>query len=362
MSVTGTEHAQRAARARAIAASITDAPRVPRRFHAPERAALRPSKRRRVSQPLPRVGVGDIFRATRSRRRTALFILLAQLIALGVLLVLPTFHASTIDIRGARLMSRGAILSAAEISPSQSIFTIDGQAVRSRLEHLPWVRTAAVETELPGTVRISIVEWSPVMRVRDARGDRLVAPGGESVDVASTDRTALPALPLMTDERPSPDGTSPPLDPTLMRTLVAVSQAFPTTFGVKVSRFDWQPDGRLAIVAATGWRAILGNVGNDTEIAAIPSQLTALAALKPKLNLLAPTFGYIDLANTAAPAVGGKPGQADAAPVPATGVSPPATLSPTPKPTPTPAPTPPPPPTPAQFTVGGQSPAPPQGH
>jgi cell division septal protein FtsQ len=362
MSVAGAEHAQRTARARAVAASITDAPRVPRRFHVPERTVLRPTKRKRVSQPLPRVQVGELFKATRSRRRTALVILLVQLVALGALLVAPTFHVSTIAISGARLMSRDAIVSAADIGSSQSIFTVDGQAVRHRLEHLPWVRSASVETELPGTVRISITEWTPVLRVHDARGDRLVAPGGESLDTAATAGLTLPALALLTDERPFTDGRQPALDPTLMRTLVAVEQAFPSTFGVKVARFDWQPDGRLAIVAATGWRAILGNVANDADVAAIPGQLNALAALKPKLNLLVPTFGYIDLANTSAPAVGGKPGQPDVVPsVPATGSTSTATPSPTPSPTPKPSPTPTPPPTPAHFTVGGPTP-PPQGH
>jgi cell division septal protein FtsQ len=346
------ERAQDTARARAAAATIADRARVARHYHVPDAGVLRRSPRRRVHRRPP-LAAPRWLRSGTSRRWLAISLVAIQVAILAALFVLPTFRASSIDIRGARLLSRAAILDAAGISSSQSIFSIDGDAVRGRLERLAWVRSAAVETDLPGTVRITVTEWSPIMRVHDASGDRIIAPVGASLPLSSVTEGSLPRLPLLVDERPVRQGTPPPvLEPALLRTLAAVSDAFPKTFGCAVARFNWRPDGRLAIVASTGWRAILGDVATDVKIEAIPAQIAALAALRGKIDPVPPTFGYVDLSNPAAPAVGGTPGAPEPAPVAASATPTPAPTS-TPTATPRPTTTPTPSPTPLQINVGG---------
>jgi len=345
------ERTTRAARARAQAAQIIDAPRVPRRLVMPEGAVLSPSHRRRLHAPRARPAAPQ----TGSRRRVAAVLVVAQLGLLVALFLLPAFRASRIYVEGTRLLSRAAVLAAAGISSSQSIFTVDGEAIQARLERLPWVRSASVETELPGTVRISITEWAPILRVHDSYGDRLVGPGGASLDIAPDAAQGAAPVPLLRDERPSPAA----LSPLLARALAAVAQIFTAAVGTPVSSFDWQPDSRLAIVTVVGWRAILGRLDGDDQVRAIPAQIAALVALQARLNLLKPNFGYIDLTDVNAPAVGGQPGQpqpqpADApqqavGPWPMGGPAPP----PTPTPQPTPSPTPTPKPTPVPLRVGG---------
>ncbi len=134
--------------------------------------------------------------------------------------------------------------------------------------------------------------------------------------------------------------------------------------GCAVADFRWQGDGRLVINSACRWSALLGRAGTPAEISAIPAQIAALVALKGRLDFARPDFGYVDLEDPSAPAVGGKPGPAAAVPPPS--AAPPArpapapTPAPTPRPTPTPrpaptpppAPTPKPAPTPYSFSVG----------
>lgn len=293
--------AERAARARALAASIVDAPRVPRQLVVADRTGLRPSSRRRRSAPptpLPLV-------QTPSRRRLiALGVFVVQLLALGALFVLPPFRLATVEVSGATLLRRDLVLRTAGIAPGQSIFSIDGEAARTRLERLPWVRRATVETALPATVHITIVEWAPVLRLHGSGGERLVAPSGATLDVASVTPRAVPPVPLLVDLRPTPTA----VDPLLARTLGAVAQGFPQVVGCPVARFEWQSDGRLVVVATPGWRAVLGYVDLPAEIGAIPRQIAALGALRARLDLLHPSFGYVDLSDPQAPAVGGTPG------------------------------------------------------
>ncbi|HEX3606392.1 MAG TPA: FtsQ-type POTRA domain-containing protein [Candidatus Dormibacteraeota bacterium] len=355
--------ARRRAHARELAARIVDAPRVPRQFSLAPESALRGSTRRRVSAPAPRVARHPAV-VPRSRGGWAVTLILTELAALLALLVLPTFHAAGIDVHGARLLSHRAVLDAAGIGDTQSIFTVDGEVVRQRLERLPWVRRATVETELPSTVRISIVEWDPVLEVRRGGGDQLVAGGGATVDRAAVRGGALPAVPVLIDERPDTGSGPAPLDGTLVRLLPAVAAGLPAAVGCALADFRWQGDGRLVIDSACRWSALLGRAGTPAEISAIPAQIAALAALKGRLNFARPDFGYVDLEDPSAPAVGGRPGPAATVPppsaVPPAKPAPAPTPAPSPRPTPTPrpaptsppAPTPKPAPTPYSFSVG----------
>jgi cell division protein FtsQ len=308
------ERSVRHARARAIAAAVLDAPAGPREWEIPEH--LRPSARRRLR------GRGQVV-ATRQARRWTLprgasrrrlvagGVLLVQVVALVLALMLPQFHLKGVDVSGNALLSRATIVQASGLGERQSIFTVDGDGVRQRVAALPWVTSVSVETSLPAAVRISVTERTPTLRVKRAGSDLLVAADGATLDVAQAVAANVPAgLPVLEDSRPAPAGqAAQPLDGDLLRILADTAARFQSVYGCALSAFRWQPDGLLTIVAGPGWRAILGAVATPQDIAAIPGQLAALAALRSKLDLTHPTFGYIDLEDPSAPAVGGKPGQ-----------------------------------------------------
>jgi cell division septal protein FtsQ len=357
------DRVRRQARARAAAASIIDTPRIARRFALTEDAPLRATGRRRIHRTqVPRlvpVSLGAI-----SRRRVAVAVLGLQLVALLAILVLPVFRASSVAISGNRLVARDAILGAAHIGSSQSIFTVDGEQVRQRIEKLPWVRSASVETELPHTVRITVREWTPVLMLHEGGKRLAIADSGDVLDLGSADVPAPPGVATLVDNRHAfasaqlSGGAKSSLNPLLVRTLVVTAQRFPDAFGVAVNHFEWQSDGLFAIVTTAGWRAILGHMLTDQDVATVPDQLGALLSLKGRLNFTKPAFGYVDLENPGQPAVGGTPSAPDAPPAAA---SPSAAAAPksnaTPAPTPTPTATPTPAPTPIHFTLGGPPPS-----
>lgn len=285
---------------------------------------------------MPRVRPGGGARAAARRRAVAVAVMMALVAALAGVLTLPAFKVNGVGIQGAHLLSGDLLTRTAGIGARQSIFTIDAEGARRRLAALPWVTSADVVTELPASVRISVTEKAPTLRVRRPGGDVLVAADGATLQVADAVAAAIPAgLPVLDDQRPVAGGaTAAPLDSDLLRILADTAARFPEVYGVAVSAFRWQPDGLLTIVAAPGWRAILGSVGTSDGIARIPQQLAALAALRSKVDLAKPSFGYIDLEDPAAPAVGGAPGKPQPAPTAAPAPSPAAAAVSTPAPAP----------------------------
>ena len=307
------------ARARAVAASILDAPQVARNFVVTDpRALIGSERRRRRARPL---APPQRHTARHPRRRVVVaLVLLLQVGALIALLVHPAFRVHTIQVQGARLLSTGEVERIAGATSGQSIFTVDGEGLRRKLLANPWVASASVETALPATLRITLSERDPVLRVSRADGDVLVAANGATLAVKDVTGGLIPQLPVLEDQRPTQSGQAGAMDGTLLGVLASAAARFQTTYGCALSAFRWRADGVLTMVAAPGWTAVLGNVDDPDRVAEIPAQLAALAALKGRLDFSKPAFGYVDLENPDAPAVGGAPGQAEpsvVAPTPA---------------------------------------------
>jgi cell division septal protein FtsQ len=341
-------HAQRRARVRAVAAAVVDQAPSLERFTAAV-GALTPSARKRAHSRRPVTPRGPGYFTV--RRAAATTVLGLQFVALLCALFLPVFRVATVNISGATLLSRSAVENTAGIN-GQSVFTIDGDTVRRRLLSLPWIRSATVSTSLPGTVNISITEWSPTLRTVHGSSDMLLADDGAVVDAGVAKHTALASIPLLVDERSGPVSVPPA---SVVQMLDQTVSRFPVVLGVDVAAFEWQADGRLAIWTQGGWKAVLGHADTSAEIASIPAKLAALAALRNTLNFVHPNFGYIDLESPQTPAVGGTAGipaaitAALTAPlVPPVAIKSPvkgaplpkASAAPKPAPTATPAPTP----------------------
>src|SRR5262249_38815041 len=61
------------------------------------------------------------------------------------------------------------------------LILVDTAAVAHRIERIPWVRTAKVRRELPGTLRITVSEYTPVAYVPVIGGVMLVAANGHVI-------------------------------------------------------------------------------------------------------------------------------------------------------------------------------------
>jgi cell division septal protein FtsQ len=281
-------------------------------------------------------------RVRHTRHWVAAAVLLVEVAALVLALTLPAFRVQTVTVSGNRLVSTATLLRTADV-PSTSIFTVDGDSVRSRLMGLPWVQDVTVTTDLPSTVHIAVVERASVLRVRRGGSETLVAGNGAALPATSASAQALVSIPVLVDDR---IGSATPIDPSLLQMLSATAQRFQSVFGCTVAAFQWGADDVFAVWASTGWRAILGHLNTDAAIARIPAQLAALAALKTHLDFAHPGFGYVDLDNIQGPAAGGAPGLPQEilkASLPLSGSaqsSPSSVAPPVSTPTPTPAPSP----------------------
>ncbi|MBV8527274.1 MAG: FtsQ-type POTRA domain-containing protein [Candidatus Dormibacteraeota bacterium] len=339
---------QRRAQARAAALSILDEPRRVRRFEKVPGAALRSSERARA-HARPKPAPSEQRRRPWLRRLVAGAIVLTQVALLVLALALPVFQVRGAQINGLHLLRTRDVLAAADV-PHQSVFILDTQAVQRRLDALPWVQSSTVTTSLPASVHIAVTERAVALRIRRGGVDTLLAANGATMPVTATAvAAAVPAPPLL-DGRA---GSQQPLSPVLIQDLATISQHFPAVFGCQVAAYQWGVDDILSLWTGTGWKVVLGHLDTQDALAALPAQLAALAALRGSVDMVHPSFGYIDLEDPSAPAVGGAPGLpadvqaavlAETAPTGApgaAGVTPPNPLpAPTPKPTATPRATP----------------------
>ena len=331
---------QRRAQARAEALYILDAPRRVRRYDVVPGTPLRPSTRARAhARPKP----APVTRSRRPvvRRLVAACLLLTQVALLLLALTLPMFQVKGARITGLHLLRTRDVLAAASI-PHQSVFTLDTQAVQRRLEALPWVQSASITTGLPGSVHIAVTERSVALRLRRGGQDTLIATNGATMPVTATAIATTIAAPPLLDGRA---GSTQPLTPTLVQDLATIAQRFPAVFGCQLAAYQWGVDDILSLWTSTGWKAVLGHLDTEDALKALPAQLSALAALRGSLDMVHPAFGYIDLEDPSAPAVGGAPGLpadvqaavlAETAPTGTPGAA--GVTPPNPLPTPTPAP------------------------
>ena len=367
--------AARRAQIRAVAAALVDGPRMSRRFHVPAGVPLSGSPRRRRHGRRRSAPSAEPRRSPTVRRLAAAALLVAQVGILAVLLFSPAFRVRTIDVTGDRLLSRDALLAAARV-PQASLFTVDGDAIRARLDALPWVRAVTVSTQLPSTLHISVTEWPPDVLLRHASTNAFVASNGATLPLTAATRGARAGVPLLLDYR---SGAQQPLPAGLTDVLASAAQRWPATFGCNLDAFVISASNVLSSWCSSGWQAVFGAMDGTDAVAAIPAQLEVLAALKGKVDFSHPSFGYVDLENPNTPTLGGHPGEpaslhadiaASSDPATALPAGPAApslagpsattpTAAPSAAPTATPAPTPRPTPTPYAFTLPPPSSAPP---
>ncbi len=120
-----------------------------------------------------------------------------SLLSVGAMLVAlvhsPLFRSGRIAVVGASHYSQPEVLRLAGLSDGTNVFFMDTAAIEVRLEKDPWIAEAAIGRSLPGTVRIQIVERSPVAAVEVAGGFETLATDGTVLATSSTQ----PGLPLI---------------------------------------------------------------------------------------------------------------------------------------------------------------------
>ncbi len=172
----------------------------------------------------------------------------------------------------------------------QYILTVDLQAVRERLERLPWVRRATVKRLLPSTLLVRLEEHRPTALWRGPEGLRLIGRDGETIPVE--DLRPFRDLPLLYGAE------APARVPDLRRLLAGEPELARRVTGaalVGARRWDVFIDGRTTVrlpetAAERAWRLLAREQRRnrilDRAIDAIDLRSPGWIVLRPNRQIL----------------------------------------------------------------------------
>jgi hypothetical protein len=295
--------------------------------HARRRRAMARPTLTRPRAARPRRAALDVLGvATRPALRLA--VLLALIAGLIVAIRQPAFTAARVEVGGLHHLTRAAVLRAAALEGSPALFLISPDRASAAIAADPWVRDVSVEALLPGTVRVSVVEWQPAAVLTAGNSSYLLTEVGTVLGPAAPGTPGQPGLTIRT-----PAHTLAPRDSAigarLLSDLGRMRDAFPADFGLTVGAFEIDGGGRLTADTVNGPRILFGQMVTEEQVDSLDAKLGALSALRQKVDLAHSGFDYLNLMNPGAPATHVP------APSPSPSPSPrPAGAAPRPKPSP----------------------------
>lgn len=223
-----------------------------------------------------------------------------EIFALLFLLAQPAFRPRHVDVVGTKHLTAGEVIGALNLPSDRNIFLLSQAGLASRLQALPWVRTASVSLSLPDRVSVRVTEWTPSAVLQVGETTYYLNDLGEVLDPAAE------AGGLTVINRP---GFGPARDgqhaigSELLPMLIQLRAGFAPAF--KISLTSFQLDAREVLTAQTdrGWTIIFGQMVTRDDRASLEPKLAALRALSSRIDLTSTSIQYINLENARAPAV-----------------------------------------------------------
>jgi cell division protein FtsQ len=202
------------------------------------------------------------------------------------------FHVRRIEIAGADHLSRGQVLEIAGISRSANALWLDEGGAEDRLEAHAWVARADIQVILPVTVRISVVERTPVAVASDGLYEVLLATDGTSlgtgaaIEAAPRTSGGLPHIDLL------PAGTVDGAAPDPASAARAIGAMTPALRDV-VKNVSVKLDGTLVLTLRGGGTVLFGSTGQPGAKARAIERMLAWADAEGeriiRLSVIAPT-------------------------------------------------------------------------
>ncbi len=120
------------------------------------------------------------------------------------MLTAPFFSLSEVRTGPYRFTDRAALEGAMRTVIGGNIWRTDIGGLEDRLEQLPWVRSASAARRLPGALKVSFVEWRPVLVLPSRDGEpRVMIENGEALRLPAG--MPAPDLPVLVDRRDGGD-------------------------------------------------------------------------------------------------------------------------------------------------------------
>lgn len=170
----------------------------------PPRTDGRPSAADRARARRARRVPGPVSRRTVVRRRVVALLVLLSVVGLVVgVFFTPLLGVNDVDVRGAKELTVEQVRAKAAIKPGSPIVRIDVDGIADRVRQLPRVESVEVARSLPGTVRLTIVERSPVAFVKSTDGVHLVDATAKDYAIVAMPPIGLPELLLSVEAKPA---------------------------------------------------------------------------------------------------------------------------------------------------------------
>ncbi|WNV89721.1 FtsQ-type POTRA domain-containing protein [Umezawaea sp. Da 62-37] len=196
-------------------------------------------------------------RQVRRRRAVALLVLLTVVgLVVGVFFT-PMLGVRDVDVRGAKELTVDQVRAKADIEPGSPIVRVDVHGIADRVRSLPRVESVEVARSLPGTVRLTIVERSPVAFARSADGVHLVDASAKDYATVANPPIGLPELLLAVDAQPA------------LKAAVGVLTQLPDTVKAEVQTIAAQTGADVKLAMSGGREVRWGSLADTQRKAAV---------------------------------------------------------------------------------------------
>lgn len=169
------------------------------------------------------------------------------------------FGVGTVSVQGNHGLTAARIRAAAAIEDGTPLVRLDTAAVARRVEKLPGVASASVQTSFPSTVLITVNERVAVGVVKLADGYALVDATGDQFKTASTRPRALPlfVVPPGTDAR------------TTGGAVATVASALPAPVRAKVASIQALDPNAITVLLSDGRVVQWGSAARSADKARV---------------------------------------------------------------------------------------------
>jgi cell division protein FtsQ len=217
-------------------------------------------------------------RRDEGRRRLHRLVALGVIVALGIASVLvtrsPVLDVDRIDVRGASHVPAEAVQAATGIRRHSPMTDVDLGRARAGVLALPWVKSATVTREWPGTVEVRVIERTAVAAVPGSNGGFLLVDGdGRLLEAVPAPPAGI--VPIV--DVPPASAPGDVVDPSASDAL-AVARSLPPELAPQVAGVVATPDG-VALQLAIGGTARLGVTSE------LPAKLLAVATFLDQVDL-----------------------------------------------------------------------------
>jgi cell division septal protein FtsQ len=208
-------------------------------------------------------------------RRLRLFVwvlgALALIAAAWFVIHSPLFAARHITVTGNVHETAAQVVAQSGLSGHPPLLDVNEGAAATRVEQLPWVRTATVRVAWPDSVRITVTEEVPKFVAVESGGRWVtLSTDGRVLSVAPGARP--PGLFLNVPSAPGDAGTVlPARDDAGLR----VASTLPNSFAAQVTEVTVEPAGWIQLAMTT---PILVDIGPATQLAAKYEDVSSILA------------------------------------------------------------------------------------